>query len=796
MKQYLLYILNIAIAMMSCSSGDDSTDNEEKPIPPILENITISNQLTKLGETYVEILATIEGDNILTKGVCYSTSPNPDINDLKIVENTNDGYFYSIIKNLDRGRTYYAKCFATTTQGTVYGSEIEFTTYTDIEITTTTTNVDEFGHPATWVDLIVHGDSIISKGIYYSTDENLTIENCDSVITITDPNSLNSDLCQIRLELKQGTLYYLHGFAKNKDNKTKYGKKEQFKTLGESLLEPEIEITTLPVKDITKTTAISEGNITHKKNVDISIVGICWSQTENPTIEDYRNEIQYKSDSFELQLSNLEPNTQYYVRSYAITDIGIIYGNVQSFRSLHDGTFIIFEDSNFETFCLWNFDSNKDGQISIGEVDKITELDISRKNISTIPEIQYFTSLTTLDCSNNQLTSLDMSGCTSLQTLNCSYNQLTSLDVSGYTSLQTLNCNHCNSMTFLNVSGCTNLTTLDCSNNFLRSLDVSGCTSLQTLDGNWNIWTSLDVSECTSLQTLNCDHCNSMGSLNVSGCTSLTTLNCNQCNSMTFLNVSGCTSLMTLNCKNCLSPLSLNASGCTSLAKFDYRRYKEDDTQFTYLNMSGCTNLRYLDFGGRHPLTYLNVSGCTNLEELNCKYNDNLTFLDASKCVSLKILECGSFKLSSLNVSECTNLITLDCSNNQLTSLNVSECTKLWSLNCSSNQLTSLNVSECPTLWSLDCRSNQLTSLNVSECPTLAILNCYSNQLTSLNVDGCTKLEKLDCRSNQLTSLNVRRCPNLTYLYCRDNPNLTTLYMWSSQHPNIYKDSFTQIIYK
>lgn len=647
MKQYLLYILNIAIAMMSCSSGDDSMDNEEKPIPPILENITISNQLTKLGETYVEIFATIEGDNILTKGVCYSTSPNPDINDLKIVENTNDGYFHSIIKNLDRGRTYYAKCFATTTQGTVYGSEIEFTTYTDIEITTTTTNVDEFGHPATWVDLIVHGDSIISKGIYYSTDENLTIENCDSVITITDPNSLNSDLCQIRLELKQGTLYYLHGFAKNKNNKTKYGKKEQFKTLGESLLEPEIEITTLPVKDITKTTAISEGNITHKKNVDISIVGICWSQTENPTIEDYRNEIQYKSDSFELQLSNLEPNTQYYVRSYAITDIGIIYGNVQSFRSLHDGTFIIFEDSNFETFCLWNFDSNKDGQISIGEVDKITELDISRKNISTIPEIQYFTSLTTLDCSNNQLTSLDMSGCTSLQTLNCSYNQLTSLDVSGYTSLQTLNCNHCNSMTFLNVSGCT--------------------------------------------------------------------------------------SLMTLNCKNCLSPLSLNASGCTSLAKFDYRRYKEDDTQFTYLNMSGCTNLRYLDFGG-HPLTYLNVSGCTNLEELNCKYNDNLTFLDASKCVSLKILGCGSLKLSSLNVSECTKL------------------------------------------WNLDCRSNQLTSLNV---------------------DGCTNLDILDCGNNQLTSLDVRRCTNLTYLYCINNPNLTTLYMRSSQHLNhIYKDSFTQIIYK
>ena len=708
MKQYLLYILNIAIAMMSCSSGDDSTDNEEKPIPPILENITISNQLTKLGETYVEILATIEGDNILTKGVCYSTSPNPDINDLKIVENTNDGYFYSIIKNLDRGRTYYAKCFATTTQGTVYGSEIEFTTYTDIEITTTTTNVDEFGHPATWVDLIVHGDSIISKGIYYSTDENLTIENCDSVITITDPNSLNSDLCQIRLELKQGTLYYLHGFAKNKDNKTKYGKKEQFKTLGESLLEPEIEITTLPVKDITKTTAISEGNITHKKNVDISIVGICWSQTENPTIEDYRNEIQYKSDSFELQLSNLEPNTQYYVRSYAITDIGIIYGNVQSFRSLHDGTFIIFEDSNFETFCLWNFDSNKDGQISIGEVDKITELDISRKNISTIPEIQYFTSLTTLDCSNNQLTSLDMSGCTNLTTLDCSNNQLTSLDMSGRTSLQTLNCNHCNSMTFLNVSGCTNLTTLDCSNNFLRSLDVSGCTSLQTLDGNWNIWTSLDVSECTSLQTLNCDHCNSIGSLNVSGCTSL----------------------MTLNCYKNKSPLSLNASGCTSLTKIDYGRYEKDDTQLTYLNMSECTSLQTLNCSS-NQLTYLNISGCTRLIILDCHGNNYLTFLDASKCVSLTTLNCGETnQLSSLNMSGCTSLRILNYSNNQLTSLDVSECASLKKLDCSNNFLRSLDISRCTDLTYLCCWYN----------PNLTTIYKRKLQHVSIDKDSFTQI--------------------------------------------------------
>ncbi|QSH94187.1 leucine-rich repeat domain-containing protein [Treponema phagedenis] len=45
-----------------------------------------------------------------------------------------------------------------------------------------------------------------------------------------------------------------------------------------------------------------------------------------------------------------------------------------------------------------------------------------------------------LDCSNNRLTALNVSGCTSLQVLYCSYNQLTALDIRGLTSLQHLYC--------------------------------------------------------------------------------------------------------------------------------------------------------------------------------------------------------------------------------------------------------------------------------------------------------------------------------------------------------------------
>ena len=48
--------------------------------------------------------------------------------------------------------------------------------------------------------------------------------------------------------------------------------------------------------------------------------------------------------------------------------------------------------------------------------------------------------LSSLSCYDNQLTSLDVSGCTSLATLDCSSNQLTSVNVSGCTSLTTLKC--------------------------------------------------------------------------------------------------------------------------------------------------------------------------------------------------------------------------------------------------------------------------------------------------------------------------------------------------------------------
>ena len=219
-----------------------------------------------------------------------------------------------------------------------------------------------------------------------------------------------------------------------------------------------------------------------------------------------------------------------------------------------------------------------------------------------------------LQCYNNQLTSLDVSGCTSLESLSCLNNQLTSLDVSGCTALTRLSCEN-NQLTSLDVSGCSALTFLSCGNDQLTSLDVSGCSALTTLWCHNNQLTSLDVSGCSALNYLRCEN-NQLTSLDVSGCSALTSLHCYG-NQLTSLDVSCYSALTSLHCYN--NQLTfLIASGCTALETLNC-----DNNQLISLIVSGCTALENLSCNN-NQLTSLYVSGCTALEKLYCN-NNNIT---------------------------------------------------------------------------------------------------------------------------------------------------------------------------
>lgn len=182
-----------------------------------------------------------------------------------------------------------------------------------------------------------------------------------------------------------------------------------------------------------------------------------------------------------------------------------------------------FPDANFLKYVEKIIDTDHSGTLS-QEERNATVIYVLGMGIKDLTGIEFFPELENLDCSENQLTQLDVSKNPNLKRLVCYENKLTSLDVSGNTSLTELYC-YTNQLTGLNLGENANLDILNCVVNRLTSLDLSGNANLTRLACSSNLLTSLDVSNNPTLILLDCER-NLLTSLNVSKNTELDTLDC------------------------------------------------------------------------------------------------------------------------------------------------------------------------------------------------------------------------------------------------------------------------------
>ena len=184
-----------------------------------------------------------------------------------------------------------------------------------------------------------------------------------------------------------------------------------------------------------------------------------------------------------------------------------------------------FPDENFRTYVSTYIDRDNDGLLSSEEMSNTKSILVNNHDIQTLEGIRFFTGITTLSCSYNSISSLDLSDLTSLTYLECENNKLTTLDVRACPELQSLYCGYNSSLTELKADDLGKLTTLNCAYSSIESLSFEGCSALTELNCSWNEIIRLDVSECARLEKLDCagDH---LFSLDVSQCPSLTQLKC------------------------------------------------------------------------------------------------------------------------------------------------------------------------------------------------------------------------------------------------------------------------------
>lgn len=125
--------------------------------------------------------------------------------------------------------------------------------------------------------------------------------------------------------------------------------------------------------------------------------------------------------------------------------------------------------------------------------------------------------LKSLNCTDCNLSELDMSYNTNLQTLYCNDNQLAELDLSSNTQLEILDCGG-NRLAELDLTQNTELCQLDCSSNLLPELDLSGNAKLISVSCDGNQLSSLKLyNSGEKLQTIYC-HDNQLTDLDLSKC--------------------------------------------------------------------------------------------------------------------------------------------------------------------------------------------------------------------------------------------------------------------------------------
>jgi len=127
-------------------------------------------------------------------------------------------------------------------------------------------------------------------------------------------------------------------------------------------------VTTKTPSSITTNTAVSGGNVTSNGGSIVTSRGICYSKFPNPTTTDSIVECFSGTGLFNANLTGLTPYTRYYIRAFAINNIGVSYGNEVSFISATIPTITTNNVSNITVAT-----ANSGGNVTFNGGDTVTQ---------------------------------------------------------------------------------------------------------------------------------------------------------------------------------------------------------------------------------------------------------------------------------------------------------------------------------------------------------------------------------------------------------------------------------------
>ena len=147
--------------------------------------------------------------------------------------------------------------------------------------------------------------------------------------TSLGPKSERGGFNEIIQNLSPGTQYYLWAYAENEDGRI-YGDAAVFTTLSGDL--PTLE--TAGFLEVHQTSVMVESNLLSEGSAPVTEKGVCWNTESSPTLEHAHTTNGPGTGIYNSTMEDLMPGKKYYVRAYAISAVGVAYGNELTVRTL------------------------------------------------------------------------------------------------------------------------------------------------------------------------------------------------------------------------------------------------------------------------------------------------------------------------------------------------------------------------------------------------------------------------------------------------------------------------------
>lgn len=322
---------------------------EEKPVSPVISTAAV----TQISPTTAVSGGSIDdegGAAIISKGVCWNTTDNPEITNNKTTEDSGPVSFASNLTNLTPNTIYFVRAYATNSAGTGYGSSVSFRTTGDKPVSTIA-NASEIMTSSATLSGTVNPNSLSTTVTF---EYGLTTSHGSSLVASQSPlnGDANGIVSVVLSGLNPGKMYYFRIKAENSLGIT-YSNELSFNTLGNAPVAVTLSIKNLKASTTTINGSVNPGYLSTNAIFE-------WGTTinyGNTTTSTQGSVTGNTSVNVNAALSGLNPMTTYHYRIKATNELGTTIG----------------EDKTFKTYEVLDVDGNGYYSVAIGTQTWLSE---------------------------------------------------------------------------------------------------------------------------------------------------------------------------------------------------------------------------------------------------------------------------------------------------------------------------------------------------------------------------------------------------------------------------------------